>query len=247
MNDIHNPLAGHPLLRRDVEAKPVIAEAMADAMAAQPPPALVGADFGVVEARAIAAHKAGMLDDHGVPYGMNRGGDAFPKDAKFAGDPRQAPPIRAAMKAVAVGLPDPSAADLAAAQAEIEKVSKPSVFVVPASMTDKEIDEITKKIAEKTKLPFEVVRGKAQDIVRQQATFAAQSARDHMASQKDRLAMQITKALGIIEHAGRPVKMGFIEHELGESIFRALEPELRRHPNVASKMHKNQLYLTWKA
>jgi hypothetical protein len=240
----NNPLAGHPLLRRDVEAKPVIAEAMADSIIKetqeaaglqhrlaekyvgaprQAPPirdiAIVGADFGAVEARAIAAHKAGMLDDHGVPYGANLGGDGFK---------------------------EPTKESLAAVQAEIEKVSKPDTFVVPHSMTDKDIDEISKKIAAKTGRPFNVVRGAMPEVIKQQFNFAAQAARDHLERTRSRSASQLFKALDIIRAAERPVKLGYIEQALGEPIFRTLEPALRDHPHVGVKRHKNTTYFTWK-
>jgi len=256
MNDSDNPLAGHPLFQRDVEAKPVIAEAMADAMAKP----FVSADLAAFEVRTAAAREAGMLDDHGVPYGMNRGGDAFPKDALVtARTPGKsttivlgtAPPDRTALKALAVGMPDPTAESLAAAQAEIEKVSRPDTYVVPASMTDKEIEEIKARIAEKTNRQFNVVRGKPAQIAKQQATFAAQAAAqnawDHQARVQERFASQLAQALRIIEAAKRPVKLGFIEHELGSAPFRALGPELDRHPSVQRKTHKNQIYYTWKA
>jgi len=284
MND--NPLAGHPLFQRDVEAKPVIAEAMADAMAKP----LVSVDFGAVEARALAAHEAGMLDDHDGPFGTNRGRDGFhdsfgpapgsgldptmklsPENLRAATQASRdhvavvartpgksttdilatVPPDRTALKALAVGMPNPSAESLAVAQAEIEKVSSPDTYIVPASVTDKEIEEITARIAEKTNRRFNVIRGEPAQIAKQQATFVAQAAArdawDHQTRVQERFASQLAEALRIIESAKRPVKLGFIEHELGSSPFRALGPELDRHPNVQRKTHKNQIYYTWKA
>lgn len=266
MND--NPLAGHPLLRP------------------KQPLAVVSADLAALEVRIAAAREAGMLDDHSVPYGVNRGGDGFgpapgsgldpamklsPEDLRAATQASRdhvavvartpgksttdilaaVPPDRTALKALAVGMPDPSAESLAAAQAEIEKVSRPDTYVVPASMTDKEIEEIKARIAEKTNRQFNVVRGEPAQIAKQQATFAAQAAAqnvwDHQARVQERFASQLAQALRIIEAAKRPVKLGFIEHELGSAPFRALGPELDRHPSVQRKTHKNQIYYTWKA
>lgn len=183
MNDINNPLAGHPLLQKKED-----------------PIAIVGLDFGAVEARVMAHHPQVLADAAGM-----------------------------------------------AREEQATEEPKLDTFVVPASMSDADMDLISKKIAEKTGHPFKVVRGKAAAVIKQQSTFAAQAAWDHMAATKSRFNDQLATALLIIKGAKRPIKMGYIEHELGTSIFRALEPELQKHPDVVAKRHKNNLYYTWKA
>jgi len=253
-----NPLAGHPLLQKPKDdIGPV-----------------VGVDFSDIEVRAVSARNVGKSTptliteasrqlgkqaltaalvraavEGATPLGMNRGGDTFPKGTRFEGDPKQAPPIRVAEKVAVVGAPDTTAENLAAAQAAIQEAQKKVRFIVPHDLPQSEFDRISAQIAKETKLPFEVVRA-AMPAVAKEAPLMLRTHQEVMqerrAQEGSRFAAQIQRALDIIKAAKRPVKMGFIEHELGTSIFRALEPELNGHPCVQAKRHKNQLYYTWK-
>ena len=126
---------------------------------------------------------------------------------------------------------------------------KPATFVVPANTSDADLAEITNRLQKETKLPIEVIR-RALPKVAEEAPAILRShqgwMREERARQEAKLPAQVTKALGIIQAAKRPVKFGFVEQALNEPVFRVLEQEVQRHPNIRTKSHKNKLYYTWK-
>jgi hypothetical protein len=159
----------------------------------------------------------------------------------------EARPVHAEALAEAIGAADSYGANRGGDA--FSKDEKPVKFVVPHNMTEADLKEVIDRLHKETKLPFEVVRGEipkvaaeAPAVLRTHQDFVRQDQQ----RQESRFADQVLKALHIIKAAKRPVKLGFIEHELNASIFRALEPELNRHSNVRRKIHKNTVYYTWK-
>lgn len=142
-------------------------------------------------------------------------------------------------------------ADFGAVEARVmaEAAEKPTRYVVPHNISEVDLERITEQIAKESKLPYEIVRAAVPEVAKEVPAIL-RSHQGWMQADKDRqigrFNGQVQKALAIIKGAGRPVKLGFIEQQLNEPVFRALEPALNEHPNVRRKHHKNQLYYTWK-
>lgn len=141
-------------------------------------------------------------------------------------------------------------ADFGTVEAQVmAAVAKPAKFVVPHNISEADLKAVIDRLQKETKLPFEIVRAAVPEITKEvpailrshQGWMHAERSR-----QESRLTNQVIKALEIIKAAKRPVKLGYIENQINEPIFRALEPALNSHSNVHRKTHKNTVYYTWK-